>query len=182
MLIVLVGLVEIPRMPADIYPEINIPVVAAVWSYTGLAPREMEGRITSQFERAVMTIVSGIDHIESQTLSGVSVVKVFLQPGRSIDGAVAQVTAAAQPILRVMPPGATPPLIIPYSASNVPIIQLGLSSATLDEQQINDIGTNFLRPGLATVQGAQLPLPMGGKQREIVVDLDPSSTSWKTRP
>jgi multidrug efflux pump subunit AcrB len=183
MLIVLVGLVEIPRMPADIYPEINIPVVAAVWSYTGLAPREMEGRITSQFERAVMTIVSGIDHIESQTLSGVSVVKVFLQPGRSIDGAVAQVTAAAQPILRVMPPGATPPLIIPYSASNVPIIQLGLSSATLDEQQINDIGTNFLRPGLATVQGAQLPLPMGGKQREIVVDLDPQKLyAWGLSP
>jgi multidrug efflux pump subunit AcrB len=183
MLIVLAGVVEIPRMPADIYPEINIPVVAAVWSYTGLAPREMEGRITSQFERAVMTIVSGIDHIESQTISGVSVVKVFLQPGRSIDGAVAQVTAAAQPILRVMPPGATPPLIIPYSASNVPIIQLGLSSATLDEQQINDIGTNFLRPGLATVQGAQLPLPMGGKQREIVVDLDPQKLyAWSLSP
>src|SRR5882762_9704828 len=150
MLIVLMGAAQILRMPTDIYPEIDIPVVAAVWSYNGLQPRE----------------------IESQTLYGVSVVKVFLQPGTSIDGAVAEITAAAQPILKSMPQGTTPPLIIPYSASNVPILQLGLSSPTLDEQQIFDIATNFLRPGLATVQGAQLPLPIGGKQRQIVVDLD----------
>jgi multidrug efflux pump subunit AcrB len=172
MLIVLMGVVEIERTPTDIYPEIDIPVVAAVWSYNGLEPREMEGRITTQFERATSTTVSGIDHTESQTLAGVSVVKVFLQPGVSIEGAVAQIAAAANPIMKSMPPGATPPLIIPYSASNVPVLQLGLSSPTLDEQQIYDIGTNFLRPGLATVQGAQLPLPIGGKQREIVVDLD----------
>jgi multidrug efflux pump subunit AcrB len=172
MLIVLMGVVEIERTPTDIYPEINIPVVAAVWSYTGLEPREMEGRITTQFERATTTTVSGIDHIESQTLAGVSVVKVFLQPGVSTDAAVAQIAAAANPIMKSMPPGTTPPLIIPYSASNVPILQLGLSSKTLDEQQIYDIGTNFLRPGLASVKGAQLPLPLGGLQREIVVDLD----------
>jgi multidrug efflux pump subunit AcrB len=172
MLIVLMGVVEILRMPTDIYPEINIPVVAAVWSFSGLEPREMEGRIATQFERAVTTTVSGIEHIESQTLAGVSVVKVFLQAGTSTESAVAQIAAAANPILKSMPPSTTPPLIIPYSASNVPIIQLGLSSPTLDEQQIYDIGTNFLRPGLATVQGAQLPLPIGGKQREIVVDLD----------
>jgi multidrug efflux pump subunit AcrB len=173
MLIVLFGVLEILRMPTDIYPEINIPVVAAIWSYNGLPPREMEGRIATQFERAATTTVSGIEHIESQTLSGVSVIKVFLQPGTSMDGAVAQVAAVSQPILRSMPLGTTAPLIMPYNAANVPILQLGLSSATLDEQQIYDIGTNFLRPGLATVQGAQLPLPIGGKQRQIEVDLDP---------
>src|SRR5882672_7629397 len=183
MLIVLLGVVEILRMPTDIYPEINIPVVAAVWSYNGLPPREMEGRITTQFERATTTTVSGIDHIESQTLSGVSVIKVFLQPGVSTESAVAQIAAAANPIMRSMPPGTTPPLIIPYSASNVPILQLGLSSSTLDEQQIYDIGTNFLRPGLATVRGAQLPLPVGGKQREIVVDLDTQKLfAWGLSP
>src|SRR5882672_8197432 len=183
MLIVLMGIVEILRMPTDIYPEINIPVVAAVWSYQGLEPREMEGRITSQFERATTTTVSKIEHIESQTLSGVAVVKVFLQPGTSTEGAVAQIAAAANPIMKSMPPNTTPPLIIPYSASNVPILQLGLSSPTLDEQQIYDIGTNFLRPGLATVQGAQLPLPVGGKQREIVVDLDPQKLyAWGLSP
>src|SRR4029077_10187143 len=116
--------------------------------------------------------VSGIEHIESQTLYGVSVVKIFLQPGTSIDGAMPQVAAIAQPILKSMPPGTTPPLVIPYSASNVPVLQLGVSSPTLDEQQIYDLGTNFLRPGLATVRGAMLPLPIGGKQREVVVDLD----------
>src|SRR5882672_3573003 len=183
MLIVLMGVVEIRRMPTDIYPEINIPVVAAVWSYTGLQPSEMEGRITTQFERATTTTVSGIEHIESQTLSGVAVVKVFLQPGTSTESAVAQIAAAANPIMRSMPPGTTPPLIIPYSASNVPILQLGLSSTVLDEQQIYDLGTNFLRPGLATVQGAQLPLPVGGKQREIVVDLDtPKLYAWGISP
>ena len=183
MLVVLMGTLTILRMPTDIYPDIDIPVVAAVWSYNGLEPREMEGRITTPFERAATTSVSGIDHIESQTLSGVSVVKVFLQPGTSIDGALSAVSAAASPTLKVMPPGATPPLIIPYSASNVPIMQLGLSSATLDEQQIYDIGTNFLRPGLATVQGAQLPLPLGGKQREIVVDLDTAKLfAWGLSP
>src|SRR5580693_8487950 len=179
MLILLMGIVEILRTPTDIYPEINIPVVAAVWSYSGLEPREMEGRITSQFERAATTTVSGIEHTESQTLYGVSVIKVFLQPGTSVDGAIAQVAAIAPPIMRNMPPGTTPPLILQYSATNVPIIQLGLSSPTLDEQQIYDIGTNFLRPGLATVRGAQLPLVIGGKQREIVVDLDtPKLFAW----
>jgi multidrug efflux pump subunit AcrB len=183
MLIVLVGTIEILRTPTDIYPEINIPVVAAVWSYNGLEPREMEGRITTQFERAATTTVSGIEHIESQTLYGVSVVKIFLQPGTSINGAMAQVAAIAPPIMKSMPAGTTPPLVIPYSASNVPILQLGLSSPTLDEQQVYDLATNFLRPGLAPVQGAQLPLPIGGKQREIVVDLDTAKLySWGLSP
>jgi multidrug efflux pump subunit AcrB len=183
MLIVLMGIVTIRRMPTDIYPEIDIPVVAAVWSYTGLAPEEMEGRITSQFERAATTTVSGIEHIESQTLAGVGVVKVFMQAGVSMADAVAQVGAISEPILKQLPPGATPPLIIQYSASNVPILQLGLSSATLNEQQILDLGTNFLRPGLVTVRGAQMPLPVGGKFREIMVDLDPQKLfAWGISP
>ena len=183
MLILLMGIVEILRTPTDIYPDIDIPVVAAVWTYNGLEPTEMEGRITTQFERAVTTTVSGIEHTESQTLNGVSVVKVFLQPGTSIAAAQAQVGAIAPPIMKSMPPGTTPPLIIQYSATNVPIVQLGLSSPTLDEQQIYDIGTNFLRPGLATVKGAQLPLAIGGKQREVVVDLDPTKLySWGLSP
>jgi len=172
MLITLMGILTIERMPTDIFPEINIPVVAAIWTYTGLPPEEMEGRITTQYERAATTTVTGIEHIESQSLAGVSVVKVFLQPGTSIDGAVAQVAAIAEPILKTLPPGATPPLVMPYSATDVSILQLGLSSPTLGEQQIYDLGTNFLRTGLATVQGAQLPLPYGGLQREVVVDLD----------
>jgi multidrug efflux pump subunit AcrB len=183
MLIVLTGIVTIRRMPTDIYPEIDIPVVAAVWSYTGLPPEEMEGRITSQFERAATTTVSGIEHIESQTLAGVGVVKVFMQTGVSMADAVAQVGAISEPILKQLPPGATPPLIIQYSASNVPILQLGLSSATLNEQQILDLGTNFLRPGLVTVRGAQMPLPVGGKFREIMVDLDPEKLfAWGISP
>src|SRR5258707_1324389 len=172
MLILLFSAVTLARMPTDIYPEINIPVVAAIWSYSGLPPEEMEGRITSQFERAATTTVSGIEHLESQSLAGVAVIKIFLQPGTSVASALAQVSATSEPILRSMPPGATPPLVIPYSASDVPILQLGLSSPTLTEQQIYDLGTNFLRSGLATVQGAMLPLPYGGKQREVVVDLD----------
>src|SRR3989440_253182 len=172
MLIVLVGVSTVLRMPADMFPQINIPVVAAIWQYTGLPPTEMEGRITAQFERASTTTVSGIEHIESQTLAGVAVVKLYMQPGTSMAGAVAQVAAVSEPILKQLPPGATPPLVMAYSASNVPVLQLGLSSQTLSEQEIYDLGTNFLRPGLATVQGAQLPLPVGGKVRQVVVDLD----------
>src|SRR5258705_483998 len=165
MLIVLMGVTTILRMPADMFPQIDIPVVATIWTYTGLPPLEMEGRITSQFERAATTTVSGIEHIESQSLAGVSVVKIYMQPGPSMANAVAQVTAVSQPILRQLPPGALPPLVMSYSASNVPILQLGLSSPTLTEQQIFDLGTNFLRPALATVQGAQAPLPVGGNWR-----------------
>jgi multidrug efflux pump subunit AcrB len=172
MLIVLMGVSTILRMPADMFPQINIPVVAAIWNFTGLPPSEMEGRITAQFERSVTTTVSGIEHLESQTLAGVAVVKVFMQPGTSMAAAVAQVAATSEPILRQLPPGAFPPLVIAYSASNVPVLQLGLSSSTLSEQEIYDLGTNFLRTGLATVQGAQLPLPVGGKVRQIQVDLD----------
>ena len=183
MLILLLSGVTLAQMPTDIYPEINIPVIAAIWNYTGLPPEEMEGRITSQFERAATTTVSGIEHLESQSLAGVAVIKVFLQPGTSVASALAQVAAVSEPILRSMPPGATPPLVMPYSVTDVPILQLGLSSATLREQQIYDLGTNFLRSGLATVQGAMLPLPYGGKQREVVVDLDVEKLfAWSLSP
>src|SRR3954470_9283097 len=172
MLIVLMGVTTILRMPADMFPQIDIPVVAAIWSYNGLPPAEMEGRITSQFERSATTTVSGIEHVESQTLAGVAVVKIYMQPGTSMASAVAQVAAVSQPILRQLPPGSIPPLMMAYSASNVPVLQLGLSSPTLSEQEIYDLGTNFLRTGLGTVQGAQVPLPVGGKVRQVVVDLD----------
>lgn len=183
MLIVLLGAVSIVRMPTDMFPKIDIPVVAAVWTYVGMPPQEMEGRITSQFERAATTTVSGIEHIESQTLSGVAVVKIYLHPGRSVDGAIAQVTAIGQTILRTLPPATTPPLVLAYSASDVPILQLSLSSDSLTEQRINDLANNFLRTGLATVQGAQMPLALGGKQREVVVDLDPDKLfGWSLSP
>src|ERR1700682_964984 len=135
---VLLGDSTILRMPADMFPQIDIPVVAAIWSYTGLPPAEMEGRIASQFERALTTTVSGIEHIESQTLAGVAVVKVYMQPGTSMAGAVAQVAAVSQPILKQLPPGATPPLVIAYRASHAPILQLGLSRPTLSEHESYD--------------------------------------------
>ncbi|HEX4622784.1 MAG TPA: efflux RND transporter permease subunit, partial [Myxococcaceae bacterium] len=170
--IALAGIATLARMPADMFPHIDIPVVAAIWQYTGLPPREMEGRITSMFERAATTTVSGIEHSESQSLAGVSVVKIFLQPGTQMSQAVAEVGAVSEPILKQLPPGATPPLVMAYSASNVPVLQLAMSSPKLSEQQIFDLSTNFLRPGLANVRGAQLPLPLGGKVRQLQVDLD----------
>jgi multidrug efflux pump subunit AcrB len=181
--IALMGVLTIARMSTDIFPAIDIPVVAAIWSYAGLPPTDMEGRITTQFERAATTTVTGIEHIESQSLAGVSVVKIYLRPGTSMSGAVAQVAAVSEPIIKTLPPAATPPLVMPYSATDVAILQLGLSSPTLTEQQIYDYGTNFLRVGLATVQGAQVPLPYGGEQREIVVDLDLEKLyAWKLSP
>jgi CzcA family heavy metal efflux pump len=172
MLIVIMGGVTLASMATDMLPEIDIPVIAVINQYAGLSPAEVEARITSPFERATTTTVNGIEHIESQSLNGVSVTKIFLRPGTSVDGAIAEVTAEAQAILKTMPPGATAPLIMRYSASNVPILQAVLTSDTLTEQQIFDLGSNFFRTGLATVQGAQVPLPVGGKLREIVVDLD----------
>jgi multidrug efflux pump subunit AcrB len=174
LLIVLLGTLTIVRMPTDIFPVIDIPVISVVFNYGGLAPEEMEKRIVSNFERTVTTIVNDIEHVESQSLTGMSVIKLFLQPGASVDGATAQVTAAAQTAIRQMPPGTTPPLILRYSASNVPILQLALESDSLSEQQLFDYGTNFVRNDIATVRGAQLPWPYGGKQREIMVDIDPA--------
>jgi CzcA family heavy metal efflux pump len=171
-IIVIMGGLTIRSMSTDMLPEIDIPVIAVINTYTGLSPDEVAARITTPFERSTTTTVNGIEHIESQTLNGVSVTKIFLRPGTSVEGAIAEVTAVAQTILKAMPPGATAPLILRYSASNVPILQAVLTSDILNEQQLFDLGSNFFRTGLATVQGAQIPLPIGGKQREIVVDLD----------
>jgi multidrug efflux pump subunit AcrB len=172
MLIVIMGVLSALSMAKDMLPEIDIPVIAVINTYTGLSTEEMTDRITTQLERASTTTVSGIEHIESQSLNGVSVTKIFLQPGTSVDAAIAEVTNESEAILRTFPPGATAPLILRYSASDVPVLEAVLTSDILSEQQLYDLGTNFFRPGLATVRGAQVPLPVGGKQREIVVDLD----------
>jgi len=175
LLILLLGILAIIRTPKDIFPNVNIPVVSVVWSYTGLLPEEMAGRITSNFERALTTTVNDIEHIESQSLIGVSVTKVFFHQSVNIAVALSQVTAIAQTMLRNLPPGTLPPLILNYTASTVPILQLVLSSSTLSEQQIEDLGNNFIRTQLAVVQGAALPYPYGGKIPQIQVDLNPQA-------
>ncbi len=172
MLIVILGVLSALKMPKDIFPPIDIPVVVVIWQYGGLTPEEMAKRIVTISERAMTTTVNDIEHMESQSFNGVGVIKVYFQPGTSIDAAVAQVTAISQTITHVLPPGGSPPLIIRFNASNVPILQLGLGSKTLSEQRLFDIGLNFLRVQLAVVQGASVPLPMGGKVRQIMVDLD----------
>ncbi len=172
LLLFIVGPVVIFRTSVDIFPNIDIPVVSVVWNYAGLSPEQLANRIVLPYERSLTTTVNDIDHIESQTLNGVSVVKIFFQPTVNISQAVAQVTAIAQTVLKQFPLGTTPPLIIQYSASSVPILQLGLSGKGLTEQQLNDFGTNFIRTQLATVQGAAVPWPYGGKQRQIQVDID----------
>jgi multidrug efflux pump subunit AcrB len=172
-LILILSVVAVVRTPTDIFPNINIPVVAVVWGYTGLAPQEMERRMVTIYERAVTTTVNDIEHIESQSYYGMGVVKIFFQQDADINGAVAQATAIAQSVLRGMPPGTTPPLVIAYTASSVPILQLSLSSPTLSEGQVFDLGVNFLRIQLADIEGAAIPFPYGGKQRQVSVDLDP---------
>jgi len=175
MLIIILSVVAIQQTPVDIFPNINIPVVSVIWNYSGLAPQEMADRLTGNSERIATTTVNDIQHIESTTLNGIAIVKLFFQPNTKIEAAVAQVTSAAQVILRQAPPGTTPPLVIAYSASSVPILQLGLGSATLSEQQLFDVGVNFLRTQLITVPGAAVPYPYGGKQRQVDVDLDPQA-------
>ena len=170
--ILLVGPLAILRTPVDIFPNINIPVVGVVWSYGGLASEELANRIVSVFERGVTTTVNDIEHIESQTLRGISIVKIFFQPNVKIEMAVAQVTAISQSMLRTMPPGTNPPFVISFNASTVPVLQLALSGQKLSEQQLWDLGSNFLRTQLATVQGASIPQPYGGKQAQIQVDLN----------
>src|SRR5712671_1965470 len=170
LLILIVSPVMILRTPTDIFPNINIPVIAVAWQFTGLNPEEMEGRITTGFERVLTTTVDNIEHIESTTVSGQSMIKIFLQPNAHLDTANAQVTAISQTALRQLPPGVQPPLIINYSASTVPILQLALSG--LSESELNDVGLNFLRTQLVTVPGASIPYPYGGKQRQVMVDLD----------
>jgi CzcA family heavy metal efflux pump len=164
--------ITILRTPTDIFPDINIPVVSVVWFYTGMSPLDMANRIVANSERGITTTVNDIEHMESQSVYGLGVIKVFFRPGTNVQGAIAQITAISQTAVRSMPPGTTPPLIISYSASTTPIIQLGLSSKTLPEQELFDLGQNFLRNFLATVPGAATPYPYGGKLRQIQVDLD----------
>jgi multidrug efflux pump subunit AcrB len=159
-------------MATDVLPNINIPVISIIWSYTGFSARDMADRITSVNERSLTTTVSNIEHIESQSLPGIAIIKLFLQPGASLQTAIAQAVASEQAQLKQMPPGATPPLVISYSASSIPVIQLGLSSKSMSEQALADIAMNFLRPQLITIPGAQVPYPYGGKTRVISVDLD----------
>jgi CzcA family heavy metal efflux pump len=172
LLILILAPVVILRTPTDIFPNINIPVIGIAWQYTGLNPEEMEGRVATVVERTLTTNVDNIEHVESVTVNGQSFIKVFLQPNASVDTANAQVTAESQTILRQLPQGTQPPLILNYSASSVPILQLALSG--LPEPDLNDLGLNFLRPQLVTIPGVAIPYPYGGKQRQIMVDLNPA--------
>ncbi len=174
-LILILGSLSAAVTAKDIFPYINIPVVSVVWTYTGLTPDEMEKRIVTVSERAMTTTVNDIEHMESESYTGVSVIRLYFQPKVKVELAVAQVTAIVQTILRVLPPGTFPPNILKYDASSVPILQLGLSGKGLTEQDLYDLGLNFIRTRLATVQGASVPLPWGGKTRQIMVDLDPSA-------
>src|ERR1700733_9960696 len=175
LLILIIGPLAALRTPTDIFPEIRIPVIGVVWNYTGLPPDEMSGRIVSPFQRALTTTVNDIEHIVANSYNGIGIVKIFFQPNVDIRTANAQVTAISQTLLKQMPAGATPPLILNYNASTVPIIQLALSGEGLTEQNLADIGINQLRTPLVTVPGAAIPYPYGGKQRQIQIDLDPSA-------
>jgi multidrug efflux pump subunit AcrB len=179
-LILILGVVSIVRTPVDIFPNIDIPVVNIVWQYTGLAPEEMSNRIVFPFERSLTTTVNDIEHIESQSLAGVAVTKVFFHPNVQIASAIAQVTAISQSIVHNLPPGITPPFIIEYNASSVPILQLGLSGPQLNEQQLQDMGQNFVRTALITVPGVAIPYPYGGKQRTVMVDLNTTALQSKS--
>lgn len=173
LLILILGVMSARRMPKDIFPSVDIPVVNVVWTYTGLPPLDMEGQITTFSEYSLSNAVSNVRRIESQTLLGLAVIRIYFQPGTNIDGAIAQVTAVSQTILRRMPPGTQPPLVIRYNASSVPVLQLALSSTTRTESQITDYAQFGVRNQVVTVQGAVLPLPYGGKPRQIMVDIDP---------
>ncbi len=177
--IILLFPVVLLRTPVDIFPDINIPVISLVWTYTGLEPQEMEQRITSNVERGIQTLVNDVEHTESQSFNGIAIIKVFFQPGANIQTSLAQTTAISQTFLRFLPQGTTPPLVIIYSASTVPVIQIGLTSDTLSEQQLFDFGNYFIRTQLATVPGAATPFPYGGKQRLVSVDIDPTALQAK---
>jgi multidrug efflux pump subunit AcrB len=173
LLILILGVVAIFRTPVDIFPVVDIPVVSVIWTYAGMGPEEMTNRITTNTERSFTTTVNDIEHMESSTMNGVAVTKIFFQPGANIPAAVAQITASAQTVLRGLPAGITPPLIIQYSASNVPVLQAAVYSDTLSPDQLQDYSNQFIRVQLATVEGAQTPIAYGGSSRNIMVDLDP---------
>ncbi|PYX96764.1 MAG: RND transporter, partial [Acidobacteria bacterium] len=178
-LLLILGPIVIYRTPTDIFPNINIPVVSILWNYTGLNAQEMSDRIVYLTERSLTTTVDDIEHSESQSLNGIGVVKVFFQPNAKIEKAIAQITAISQTQLRQLPPGTTPPLVITYSASSVPIVQLALSGPKLSEQQLFDLGVNFIRTRLVTIPGCAIPYPYGGKQRQVMVDLNTNALQSK---
>ena len=179
LLLLILGPIVIYRTPTDIFPNINIPVVSIVWNYAGLNSQDMSNRIVTLTERTLTTTVDDIEHSESQSLNGIAVVKVFFQPDANISKAIAQITAISQTQLRQLPPGTTPPLVITYNASTVPILQLALSGQKLSEQQLFDYGVNFIRTRLVTIPGAAIPYPYGGKQRQVQVDLDTNALQAK---
>src|ERR1700726_4518818 len=172
LLIAVLGVGSIYRLSTDIFPNIDIPVVSVVWQYSGMPADEIETRVMLINERVLTASVNGIQHIESQSLDGVGVIRIYFQPGTKIAEAEAQVTATCQTLLKLMPPGITPPYIVRYSATSVPIVQIAVSSDTLTEEQIFDYCQNFIIQQLGTVQGARVPQPWGGKQRQVMVDLD----------
>ena len=178
-LIAIVGVLQAARTPVDIFPNIGVPVIATAWQYAGLSPDDMSGRIITPFERVLTTTVNDIEHIESNSMQGIGVVKIYFQPGANIQTATAQVTSISQTILKQLPPGVTPPLILNYNASTVPILQLAVSGSGLSEQKLFDLAQNQIRPGLVTVPGAAMPYPSGGKQRQVQVDLDPQALQSK---
>jgi multidrug efflux pump subunit AcrB len=178
-LILVMGFVSIYRTPTDIFPDINIPVVSIIWTYGGLIPKDLSERIVYQTERTLTTTVDNIEHIESQSLYGIAVVKVFFQPSANIERSIAQITAVSQTQLKQLPAGTTPPLILAYSASSVAVLQLALAGQGLSEQQLNDYGLNFIRTQIITVPGASVPYPYGGKQRQVEVDLNPKALQSK---
>jgi multidrug efflux pump subunit AcrB len=179
LLLLILGPIVIFRTPTDIFPNIDIPVVSILWNYAGLNAQDLSSRIVTLNERVLTTTVDDVEHSESQSLHGIAVVKVFFQPHANIEKAIAQITAICQTQLRQLPPGTTPPLIITYNASTVPILQLALSGQKLSEQQLFDYGVNFIRTRLVTVSGAAIPHPYGGKLRQIQVDLDTNALQSK---
>src|ERR1700690_3673830 len=172
-LILFLGFVTIRSMPTDIFPEINIPVVSVIWQYTGLSTPEMEQRVTTYSQYSISSNVAGIKDMEAQTLNGISVQKIYFQPDVNLDLAIAQIVAATNAIRALMPPGIEPPWVVQFNASSVPVLQLSLSSNTLNEQQLYDYGIYRVRQGLAPIPGVTLPTPAGGKYRQIMVDIDP---------
>src|SRR6202012_3326266 len=179
MLILLIGPLAAMRTPTDIFPDIRIPVISVVWNYAGLQPDDMAGRIVTYYERSLGTTVNDIQHIESQSFRGYGIVKIFFQPTVDIRTATAQVTSVSQTVLKQMPPGVTPPQILNYNASAVPVLQLALTSDTLDEQKLDDYATNFIRPALLSIPGVAIPQPYGGKLREVQIDLNPQALQAK---
>src|SRR6202789_247440 len=183
LVIIILTPITVLRTPTDIFPDIDIPVVSVVWFYAGMSPQDMADRIVANSERGITTTVNDIEHMESQSVYGLGVIKVFFRPGTNLQGAIAQITAIAQTTVRSLPVGTTPPLILSYSAATTPIVQLVLSHKPLPEQQLFDLGQNFLRNYLATVPGAATPFPYGGKVRQIQLDLDlPRLQSYGLQP